>query len=387
MPLTGIALFALALIALSLVGCVYLGVSVWAVRRLRHLRPRRAGDARPVSILKPLCGEDPDLTANLRSFCSQDYPEYQVVFGVRDADDPAIAIVRGLMAEFPGADLTLVIDPRRRGRNLKVANLLNMLPASRHDILVIADSDMRVEPGYLAGMSAPLADPAVGLVTCLYRGVPAGGIWSTLRLSPRQSRLPAAGSARRGDRGGRGVLRRLDRAAARHAGAYRRSWRHRRRARRRLCAGRGGAARRRAHRAGRRIWSTTSSPSRGWRRFIRHELRWARTIRLVAPMGFLGSIVTQPVAVAAVAVALGRPAGRGAGDAGGGPGLPRRLGAGHRPPAAPAARAAATCCRCATCCRLRYLSLVSSPDGWHGGIAPSGLRPSGQITLDGDSPA
>ena len=133
---------------------------------------------RPVSVLKPLCGDEPALYENLRSFCLQSHPCFQLLFGVRDAQDPAIAVVRRLQAEFPALDLQLIVEPQVHGANLKVSNLRNMLPHARHDWLVLADSDIGVSSDYLSRVTAPLADPGVGVVTCLYRGVPRSGLWS-----------------------------------------------------------------------------------------------------------------------------------------------------------------------------------------------------------------
>src|SRR5258708_27597124 len=104
----------------------------------------------------------------------------QIAFGVRNPAEGALPVVRRLSAERPARDIALVIDSRAAGSNLKVANLVNMLPAARHDILVFADSDMRVGRDYLAAVTAPLRDPAIGLVTCLYKGWPTGGLWEKL---------------------------------------------------------------------------------------------------------------------------------------------------------------------------------------------------------------
>ena len=104
----------------------------------------------------------------------------QVVFGLSDSADPAAAIVRRLIADFPDRDLDLVINARRHGANAKVSNLINMQPAARHEMIVIADSDIVVLPNYLANVMANLSQPGVGLATCPYRGVGATGIWSRL---------------------------------------------------------------------------------------------------------------------------------------------------------------------------------------------------------------
>lgn len=123
----------------------------------------------PVTVLKPLCGAEKRLYENLRSCCEQDYPVFQVVFGVRYIDDPAVAVVRQLQAELPQADLTLVVDDTLIGSNYKVSNLANMVRAARYDMLVMADSDIRVGRDYLDVVTEPLERDNVGLATCLYR--------------------------------------------------------------------------------------------------------------------------------------------------------------------------------------------------------------------------
>jgi ceramide glucosyltransferase len=151
-------------------------VLVWRMRR----GPQSSRSRPPVTVLKPLCGAEPGLHEHLRSFCRQNYPEFQIVFGVRDAGDPACAVVKRLAAEFPSVPIELVINPQLHGSNLKISNLINMLPYARHDILAMADSDAFVGPDYLSTVTAPLLDHDVGLVTCIYRGTPTKRIWSRL---------------------------------------------------------------------------------------------------------------------------------------------------------------------------------------------------------------
>jgi len=139
-----------------------------------------AVDPVPVTVLKPLCGPEPRLEDNLATFCIQTHPHYQLVFGVRDPLDPAIAVVERLARRFPTLDMQLVVDPRVHGSNLKVSNLINMMGAARHPWLVLADSDIAVAPDYLERVTAPLADPGVGIVTCLYRGRAQCGFWARL---------------------------------------------------------------------------------------------------------------------------------------------------------------------------------------------------------------
>ena len=135
---------------------------------------------RPVTVLKPLCGAEPGLYDHLRSFCQQDHPDYQIVFGVRDPTDPALAVVERLVAEYPSLPIDVVVNPQQHGSNCKISNLINMVARARHDVLAMADSDTFVGPDYLTIVTAPLLDHNVGLVTCIYRGVPTQGIWSRL---------------------------------------------------------------------------------------------------------------------------------------------------------------------------------------------------------------
>ena len=134
----------------------------------------------PVTILKPLCGVEPGLYEHLRSFCRQDYPEFQVVFGVRDQADPAFSVAERLRAEFPSLPIDIVVNSQQHGSNYKTSNLINMLVRARHDVLAIADSDVFVGPDYLHSVTAPLVDHHVGLVTCIYRDMPTGRMWSRL---------------------------------------------------------------------------------------------------------------------------------------------------------------------------------------------------------------
>lgn len=176
------SLIALTGALLSIVAAAYSVVTLLAVL-VWHLRPRRPPSAAmlpPVTLLKPLCGAEPGLYGNLRSFCLQDYPRFQIVCGAQDPADPAIGIVHTLQREFPTLDIELIVDDAQYGSNRKVNNLINMMRSARHDILVIADSDARVRSDYLRNIAPRLLNPRIGLVTCIYRSVPAAGIWSRL---------------------------------------------------------------------------------------------------------------------------------------------------------------------------------------------------------------
>jgi ceramide glucosyltransferase len=175
-PLEEVVGFASLIVAACYAVLALVAVVVWRIRRT----VRTPSKLPPVTILKPLCGAEPGLYENLRSFCQQDYPEYQIVFGVRDPADPALRVVERLIAELPSVPIDVVIDSRQHGNNRKISSLVNMLSRARHEVLAIADSDAFVGTDYLRAVTAPLSDPKVGLVTCIYRGVPTLQIWSRL---------------------------------------------------------------------------------------------------------------------------------------------------------------------------------------------------------------
>ncbi len=174
------------LVAALSVGCLAsaCGYGLLAVLSVMVFRSRSQrvppASAEPLSLLAPLCGLEPDLYQRLRSFCAQDYPGYEVVFGVQSDADPAILVVRRLIREFPNLKIKLVVDPNLHGANRKVSNLINMLPHAEHELLVMADSDAQVAADYLAQVIAPLHRARVGLVTCLSCGVPTPHVWSRL---------------------------------------------------------------------------------------------------------------------------------------------------------------------------------------------------------------
>jgi ceramide glucosyltransferase len=156
---------------LALAGVGYLLAVLWCVRRFATRAIAAPGFSPPVSILKPLKGADPQMYESFRSHCLQDYPDFEIIFGVNDADDPAVAEVERLRLEFPRIPMQLVVCSEVLGTNRKVSNLVRMLREARHEHVVINDSDIRVGPDYLRKVMAPFADPNVGLVSALYRAV------------------------------------------------------------------------------------------------------------------------------------------------------------------------------------------------------------------------
>jgi ceramide glucosyltransferase len=176
----GLSTLLVLVIVANLASAAYVLLAILRVDSFRR-QSRASGTFRPpVTILKPICGLDAGLYENLRSFCIQDYPRYQVVFGVRDATDLAVPVVQRLINEFPLTDISLIIDDTVTGPNLKVSNLGNMYRMAKHPYLVIADSDMRVDEQYVSSVIAPFDDTQVGVVTCLYSGNSTGGLPSLL---------------------------------------------------------------------------------------------------------------------------------------------------------------------------------------------------------------
>src|SRR5690606_8798278 len=161
----------------SLVYCV---LTIIAARRYLAVRPPKPRHTPPISVLKPLSGLDDGLEENLRSFFEQDYPDFEILFAVRQPNDPAVAVVERLRAAYPRARSRLNTTGEPPDPNAKVYSLDCMLAEARHELVVMSDSDVRVAPSMLRVLAAEFDDPAVGLATCPYRAVPGPSPWSTL---------------------------------------------------------------------------------------------------------------------------------------------------------------------------------------------------------------
>ena len=258
----------------------------------------------PLSLLKPLCGADPGLEAHLIAVLRQGYPELQLICGVADERDPAVAVVRRVMAQFPAADIELVIDPTRRGSNLKIGNLINMMRAVRHELLVIADSDVDPHDGYLDQAVAPFADPSVGLVTFLYVGKPLDDTASRLgAIGINHGFLPSALVARRMGRtdGCFGATMAIPAALLRRLGGLEAvadmladDWVL------------GALVRKEGYKiaiAPRPVALTVAE--RDLQSLFEHEVRWGRTIAAIDRASYMASVITQPVALSLLAVLVG----------------------------------------------------------------------------------
>ena len=288
---------------LTAAGLVQSSAGWLAVKRFARRATAVPCQRPPVTILKPLHGDEPLLEEALASFCAQDYPEFQIVFGLQDPADPALAVLARLRRRFPALDMAVVVDPTPHGINRKVANLINMAPRIRHDVLVIADSDIHAAPGYLTQLVATLTAPGVGLATTLYAGLPFGRTL-TARLGAEQinhaflpGALMARGLGRQDCLGATMALRRdtLDSVGGFHALADHLADD--------AVLGRLVKARGLSVALAGTVPATTVAEARLPELFA-HELRWARTIRSLAAVGFVMSSVQYPLFWSALAVGL-----------------------------------------------------------------------------------
>jgi ceramide glucosyltransferase len=292
---------------------IYYLLCLWSAATF--LRERKAGEGArptqslpPVSILKPLKGTDPEIYESFRSHCLQDYPAYEIIFGVNDPDDPAIDSVRELQLEFPDRRIQLVVSPQILGANVKVSNLAQMLAEARYNLLIINDSDIRVEPDYLRRVTAPLADSRVGMVTCLYRGVAGATLGSRLEaLGISTDFCPSVLAARQlegGIRFGLGSTLAFRRADLEKIGGFTSFVDY-------LADD---------YELGKRIAGLgltvnlsdvvveTYLPAYRPREFFAHQLRWARGVRDARAGGYLGLVFTFGFLWALLALAASRGA-------------------------------------------------------------------------------
>jgi ceramide glucosyltransferase len=291
---------------------LYYVLCLWSAAKF--LRERKtAGEAcpllfPPISLLKPLKGADPEIYESFRSHCLQDYPEYEIIFGVSDPNDPAIESVKALQREFPDRRIQLLVSSKILGANVKVSNLAQMLAEARYDHLIVNDSDIRVSPDYLRRVTAPLADLRVGMVTCLYRGVPGATLGSRLEaLGISTDFCPgalAAGQLEGSIRFGLGSTLAFRRAELEKIGGFTSfvdyladDYELGKR-----IAGLGLAVKLSD------VVVETYLPSYRLRDFFAHQLRWARGVRDARAGGYLGLSFTFGILWALLALAASRGA-------------------------------------------------------------------------------
>jgi ceramide glucosyltransferase len=309
---------ALAAGAIAVCSTGYYVLCLWSATRF--LRKRKAagkpalsgveGSARPtqsflpVSILKPLKGTDPEMYESLCSHCLQDHPEYEIIFGVSDPADPALPLVERLKSEFPQQSIRWMVCPKNLGANTKVSNLAQMLPEARYECILVNDSDIRVQPDYLRRVTAPLADPQVGLVTCLYRGVPGSTLGSRLESLGISTDFSAGVLAARqiegGIRFGLGSTLAFRRSDLQAIGGFEALVDY--------LADDYEIGLRIAEQGLKVVLSDvvveTHLPTYTLRQFVDHQLRWGRTIRDSRRWGYLGLVLTFGIPWALLALSL-----------------------------------------------------------------------------------
>jgi len=291
-------------VALSLAGALYTLLAASVIGRFAAASVPQGGELPPVTLLKPLHFDSTGLEEDLDTFLAQDYPApIQIVFGVQHAADPAIAIVNHLKARHPGIDIDLVIDPRRYGSNAKVCNLINMMEHAKHGVLVLSDSDIAVPRDYLRRVVGALHQPGVGAVTCPYTGRAGASAWSTLAaMGTNYEFLPnmvfgtwwgiadaCLGSTIAVKRATLDMTGGFEAFSNYLADDYEM----------------GRAIRHRGLRVSLLPLAVTHRcTEETLTDLFHHELRWSRTVRILRPVSHLGTLVTFPLPVALLALAL-----------------------------------------------------------------------------------
>jgi ceramide glucosyltransferase len=287
-------------------GFAYYTLCLVSARKFLNRAIVAEGFAPPVTILKPLKGTDPGMYQSFRSHCLQAYPEYEIIFGVSDANDPALELVRRLQSEFPRVPIRIVVCTRILGTNVKVSNLVQMLDEAIYEHVVVNDSDIRVPADYLRRVVAPLGNPKTGLVTCLYRGVPGRSLGSRLEAigieTDFMGGVLAAGALEHGIHFALGSTLAFSKKMLREIGGLEPLLDY-------LADDYELGLRVAA--SGRDVELSdlvveTHLPEYGLLPFFRHQLRWARTVRDKRRWGYAGLLLTFGVPWALLTVMLGQ---------------------------------------------------------------------------------
>ena len=289
LPIWRIGLLVLAIAPLT----YYMVAILAAVRFFRSGRERRTDEfAPPVSLLKPVHGVDFASRINFASFCTQNYPEFEILFCVNNLDDPAVPLIRQAMKDFPERSIRILSNAPKIGSNQKVNNLVLLAREAKHEIIVQSDGDVRVSPDYLKNVVAEFAEPGVGVVSCFYRGIAEMNFWAEVEAVGAASDFFAGA-----------LVANLPGTVTFALGASvatTKTW----------LAKIGGYEAladlladdyeigNRVHKAGGKVLLSpepvwTMYPAQTMKGFWQHQVRWARTVRMVRPGSFLGLAVTH----------------------------------------------------------------------------------------------
>ncbi len=272
------------------IGVIQQVIGTVLVARFAAAVPASPPSYPPVSLLKPLCGVEPLTELALESFFLVEYPEFQLVFGVHNAADPVLEIVERLRARYPARDVAVVIDPTLHGSNRKISNLINMMPAATYETLVMSDADIHVPTYFLDRVVAALLAPGVGLVTTLYTALPGTPALATVMGANQinYNFLPGALLARKlGREDCLGVTMALTKTVLAQVGGLPAVANHLAddQVLGRLVRAQGYAL------TLAQVIPATTVPEANFEALLRHELRWARTIRALVPIPYAASVL------------------------------------------------------------------------------------------------
>jgi ceramide glucosyltransferase len=246
----------------------------------------------PVSILKPVHGVDFASYENYASFCTQDYPDYEILFAVNEKSDPAVAVVTHLIADYPQRQITLLIGAEHFGANQKVNNLARLTREAKHEVLALTDGDVRVGPQYLRNVVTPLRDANVGAVTSFYRGIAQNNLYAELEAVGAASDFFAGvlmAAWTEGVKFTLGASVATTKTWVRKIGGFESIAA--------FLADDYEIGRRVTKSGGRVILSpetvSTMYPLQTPKNFWEHQLRWARTVRLCRPASYAALLFTQ----------------------------------------------------------------------------------------------
>jgi ceramide glucosyltransferase len=302
------------LLVLAAAPLAYYLVAIFAaVRFFRRERSRRLTEfVPPVSLLKPVHGVDFSSRINFESFCRQNYPEYEILFCVNDMDDPAVPLLRQAVKDFPQCSIRILSNAPKMGSNQKVNNLVLLAREAKHEIMVQSDGDVRVSPDYLKNVVAEFADESVGVVSCFYRGVAERNFWAEVEAVGAASDFFAGALV--ANLPGRVTF------ALGASVATKKTWLEK-------IGGYEALADlladdyeigNRVHKAGGKVLLSrevvwTMYPAQSLKSFWQHQVRWARTVRLVRPASFFGLVVTHGLPWCVIAAVVAPTASIGAG--------------------------------------------------------------------------
>jgi ceramide glucosyltransferase len=310
-----LSIIRLAILILALAPLAYYLLSFYCVleyfQGIRRLPPVNPSFAPPVSVVKPVRNVDREAYENFASFCRLDYPKYEIVFAVADRDDPVIPVIQKLQRSFPMCSIRLVTAVANLGANNKVNNLCQLVQEAKHELIVMSDSDVRVEPDYLRNVVAPFSDPRVGVVTALYRGISGRGLVSALDdLGMYTDSAPAALVARKLEgkmRFAFGWTMATTKKVLSEIGGFESMVNHH---------SDDFELGNRISELGYRVELMRKPvdmvlPDESFGEFLKHELRWSIGLRNVRPVGYVGMLLTHGLPWTLLAVALATASGWG----------------------------------------------------------------------------